>query len=363
MSKHSNVNAIEFSSGGLRLLDQRVLPLRVEYVDCRTVEEVAGAIQSMVVRGAPAIGITAAYGLYLAGQRALDAGEVDPHRVVSLLAEAGRRLKATRPTAVNLSWAVERLMARARSLADKGFGVADLVRALSEEAQLIHREDVEMNHRIGSYGASLINDGDTVLTHCNAGALATGGYGTALGVIRAAHEQGKGIRVLVDETRPFLQGARLTAWELVQEDIPATLITDNMAGYFMMRGEVNLVVVGADRICSNGDVANKIGTYSLAVLSKEHGIPFYVAAPWSTVDLSLESGDEIVIEERDPGEVLGWGDLRWAPDRVGVANPAFDITPARYISGIITDRGIAYQPLAVSLKKLAEGGGQCSTSG
>lgn len=362
--KARGISALELTSEGLALLDQRLLPHREEYVLCRTCREVAAAIKDMVVRGAPAIGIAAAYGMYLAAREALGGGacragrpgedgvDAAGERLLAVLENAGRLLKETRPTAVNLSWAVDRMEGRAQAL--KGsLPLPDLVEALRDEALCIHREDVEMNRRIGRLGAALVSDGDVILTHCNAGALATGGYGTALGVIRAAHEQGKRIHVMVDETRPFLQGARLTAWELMRECIPFTLITDNMAGHFMRLGRVSLVVVGADRIAANGDVANKVGTYMLAVLARENGVPFFVAAPWSTVDMSLDYGDRIVIEERDSSEVTGYGACRWAPEGVDAANPAFDVTPARFISGIITDRGIAWPPFRVSLAALA----------
>ncbi len=334
----------------MRLLDQRALPQREEYVLCRTHGELAQAIRDMVVRGAPAIGIAAAYGLVLAARQLAGEG-LSAAPFLEGLRQAAAGLRAARPTAVNPAWALDRLLARAGCLADRS--PREMLAALEDEAAAIHEEDVAGNELIGALGAALVPDGASVLTHCNAGALATGGFGTALGVLRAARDQGKRIHVFVDETRPLLQGARLTAWELVREGIPATLITDNMAGHFMRLGRVDLVIVGADRICANGDVANKIGTYGLAVLARAHGIPFYVAAPWSTVDLLLSSGDRVVIEERAAEEVLGYGDIRWAPAGVRVANPAFDVTPARYVTAIITDRGMAYPPYTESLPALA----------
>jgi len=298
------------------------------------------------VRGAPAIGAAAAYGL------ALGAGNlkcVDPGEFLAGVEGIAARLAATRPTAVNLNWALERMLARLRSAlpADP----EELIRVMRSEAESIYREDLAGNMKMGRFGAELIPDGARILTHCNAGALATAGYGTALGVIRAAHEAGKRISVYADETRPLLQGARLTAWEMVQEGIPVTLITDNMAGYLMATGGVDLVVVGADRIAANGDAANKIGTYGVAVLAREHGLPFYVAAPFSTVDLRLQSGAGIPIEERDPGEVTHIAGKRLAPEGVKVWNPAFDVTPARLITAIVTDRGVLYPPYEKSLKQ------------
>ncbi len=317
--------------GILRLLDQRKLPHAISFFDCRDPDSVATAIRQMVVRGAPAIGIAAAYGVALEAREALRMGRAAD------LSSACERLAATRPTAVNLVWALQRMKRRA---AEIGPGSPkELAQALTAEAIKIHREDLEMNRAIGRHGAPLLNSGDRVLTHCNAGALATGGYGTALGVIRAAWEEKKKIAVFAGETRPVLQGARLTAWELAADGIPVTLITDSMAGFLMKKGRIQLCIVGADRIAANGDVANKIGTYTVAVLAKEHRIPFYVAAPSSTLDLSLPDGEAIPIEERDPKEITEFGGVVIAAD-VPAFNPAFDVTPARFITGIITERGV-----------------------
>jgi methylthioribose-1-phosphate isomerase len=305
------------------MLDQRELPLRETYHRLESVEDVARAIKDMIVRGAPAIGISAAYGLVLAA------------RTEENLEAAGARLRATRPTAVNLSWAVDRMLLVARWV-PSGARIA----ALAAEARAIHREDVEACRRMGRFGADLVPDGATILTHCNTGALATGGYGTAMGVIRAAHEAGKRIRVLAGETRPYLQGARLTAWELQKLGIDVTVITDGMAGHFFSRGEVTLAVVGADRVAANGDVANKIGTYGIACLARLHDRPFYVAAPWSTVDLTCPSGDGIVIEERAGVEVTHIAGTQVVPDGVPVKHPAFDVTPARLVTAIFTERGL-----------------------
>lgn len=334
---------LRLAEGGLELLDQRCLPGRETWVLCRDAEDVARAIEVMAVRGAPAIGIAAAYGYYL-GCRQL-ATPWDPaarHPVRT-------RLAATRPTAYNLFWALDRMERTAQTAPDRD----SLLDRLRAEAQAIHREDLAMNLAIGRHGQDLIAAGARVLTHCNAGALATGGYGTALGVLRAARDAGKRVSVMASETRPLLQGSRLTAWELSREGFPVTLITDGMAGHFMGRGEVDLVLVGADRIAANGDTANKVGTYSLAVLAAAHAVPFYVAAPTSTVDLSVASGDEIVIEERGADEVLGLGDTRLAPPGVAAANPAFDVTPHRYLTGIITEQGVLRPPFAGPLARVA----------
>ncbi len=323
----------------LSLLDQRKLPSSVTYLDLKTPVEVADAIADMVVRGAPAIGIVAAYGLALCAieQSLLESNKRSFH---SRLVETAKALKDARPTAINLAWAVDRQLKLAHDLLQHGAMPEDVASALEEEALQIHRDDVVSCRAIGKNGLALVPDGATILTHCNAGALATGGYGTALGVVRTAHEAGKGIKVLADETRPFLQGARLTAWELQQDNIPVTVICDNAAGVFMARGEVDLVVVGADRISANGDTANKIGTYSLAVLAARHGIPFYVAAPHSTFDLKTRSGDKIPIESRSEEEVLSFEGIRVAPKGVHAFNPAFDVTPHDLISAIITEHGI-----------------------
>ena len=315
------------------MLDQRLLPGEVAYHRFRTPDEVARGIRNMVVRGAPAIGISAAYALALLAR----AERSDAPTFLVAHGIAGRVLNEARPTAVNLAWAVARMSRRAAEVAaadpDTRFG------ALLEEAESIHREDVDACRAMGALGAKDVPDGATVLTHCNAGALATGGYGTALGVIRAAHDAGKRIRVLADETRPYLQGARLTAWELHQDGVPVEVITDSMAGHFFQRGEIDFVVVGSDRIAKNGDVANKIGTYSVAVLARAHEVPFTVAAPWSTVDLATADGAAIPIEERPRGEVARVGDRSLVPDDVGCRHPAFDVTPARLVDALYTERG------------------------
>jgi methylthioribose-1-phosphate isomerase len=330
------IPTVEWKDGAVRLLDQSRLPEHVEFIDCRDYQTVAAAIRELRVRGAPAIGVTAAMGVALGAQ---EIDTADYETFVKSIGPICDHLAATRPTAVNLFWAIERMK---RALASwRGRSVMEVKRALIEESQAILDEDVAMNKAMGRHGAALIRDGHTILTHCNAGALATAGYGTALGVVRAAWEQGKQIQVIADETRPVLQGARLTAWELMQDKIPVTLITDNMAGAIMRQGMIHLCVVGADRIAANGDVANKIGTYSVAVLAKAHHIPFYVAAPSSTIDLATPSGDHIPIEQRNPGEVTSiHGSHPIAPFGVDVLNPAFDITPADYITAIITERGV-----------------------
>lgn len=330
------IPTVEWKDGAVRLLDQSRLPGQVEYLDCRDVESVALAIRELKVRGAPAIGVTAALGVALGAQGLSTTDEAS--FMQSMLSICGQ-LAATRPTAVNLFWAIERMKSRLGQL--KGQPLDMIKAALVKEAQAIHDEDIALCKAMGRHGAELIKDGQTVLTHCNAGALATAGYGTALGVVRAAWEQGKKIQVIADETRPVLQGARLTAWELMQDHIPVTLITDNMAGALMRQGKIQLCVVGADRIAANGDVANKIGTYSVAVLAKAHGIPFYVAAPYSTIDLQTKSGADIPIEQRNPLEVTSiHGSHPVAPDGVAVYNPAFDVTPAELITGIVTERGV-----------------------
>jgi len=330
------IPTIEWRDGVVRMLDQTRLPHETVYVECRDYQTVAEGIRKLWIRGAPAIGIAAAMGVAL-GAREIRAGSFDDFfEQFSVICE---HLAATRPTAVNLFWAIERMKHLVRQHREEDL---ERIKALLvEEAQRILEEDIRVNRAMGRHGAAFVRDGDSILTHCNAGALATGGYGTALGVIRAAWEQGKRIHVYVDETRPVLQGARLTVWELMQEGIPVTLITDSMAGYLMKQGKIDLAVVGTDRTVRNGDVANKIGTYTVAVLCKEHGIPFYVAAPTSTIDLSIPSGDLIPIEERDPAEVTRvLGQVAIAPEGVAVANPAFDVTPARYVTGIITEKGV-----------------------
>jgi methylthioribose-1-phosphate isomerase len=327
------------------LIDQRLLPQEYVVVRCTTVEEVARAIKTLQVRGAPAIGCTAAYGLVIAARQS--AAQTLP-ALLADLTNAKALLDAQRPTAVNLSWATERMLQQARSLS--GVDVAALREALLQEAHAIVAEDLAMCLAMGRHGASLIPPRGQVLTHCNAGGLATAGYGTALAPIRTIFGEGRSVHVFVDETRPFLQGSRLTAWELQQAGIPLTLITDNMAGYFMRQGAIDCVIVGADRIVANGDVANKIGTYSLAVLAKAHTIPFYVAAPSSTVDLSLASGDQIPIEQRASDEVTHIGTQLIAPNGVVAAHPAFDVTPHELVSAIITERGVIYPPYAANLQ-------------
>lgn len=344
------IKTIEWTEEGVRMIDQRKLPAEEVYPVFRTYQEVAQAIKDMVIRGAPAIGVAAAMGIAL-GIRQAKART--PAELESELEEICRVMGATRPTAVNLFWAIARMKRTFAEAKRAGASLEQIKQKMVEEARRMYEEDIQINQRLGRHGASLIPATATVLTHCNAGTLATAGYGTALGVIRAAVEQHKKIRVLADETRPFLQGARLTAWELHKDGIPVTLISDNMAGYFMQQGKVDCVVVGADRIAANGDVANKIGTYSLAVLAKEHGLPFYVAAPTSTIDLSLASGDQIPIEERAGREITHIHDRAIAPEGIEVANPAFDVTPHRYVTAIITERGIARPPYIESLKALA----------
>ncbi len=341
------MRSVEWHDGKVRMIDQRLLPAKFRLVEYTDYREVAQAIRTMVVRGAPAIGAAAAFGMALAVQQA--AGQ-DREPLLAALRAAADTLCAARPTAVNLSWAVARLLRRAEAESD----ATAIPAALLAEAQALADEDVAINRRLGEHGATLIRDGDTIVHHCNTGALATVDYGTALGVIRTAHEQGKRIHVLVDETRPLLQGARLTAWELQQLGIPFTLIADNAAGHFMRTGRVNLVLVGADRVAVNGDVANKIGTYSLAVVAQANGVPFYPCVPTSTIDLSLPTGDAIPIEERSAEEITGilYQGRPVAPDGVRVANPAFDVTPHRYITGIVTENGIAYPPFEVSLRRM-----------
>jgi methylthioribose-1-phosphate isomerase len=341
---------LKWTAEGVRMIDQRKLPAEEVYPLFRTFEEVAQAIKDMVVRGAPAIGVAAAMGVAL-GMKSITAS--DPETIETQFMRICDRMASTRPTAVNLFWAIER-MKKVFYTNLKLYPLAELQKTLEAEALRIQHEDIALNRQMGQHGASLIPAGASVLTHCNAGALATAGYGTALGVIRAAVEQGKALHVFADETRPFLQGARLTAWELHKDGIPVTLITDNMAGHFMQSGKIHCVIVGADRIAANGDVANKIGTYSVAVLAKENKIPFYVAAPTSTLDLSLSSGDQIPIEQRPKSEVTHIQQVPIAPEGVEVANPAFDVTPFRYVTAIITERGIAYPPFTESLKRISQ---------
>ena len=337
---------IEWRGDRVRLLDQRSLPVEVRYLDCKDASSLARAIRGMAIRGAPAIGVAAAMGIALAAQK-LRTRNLEAF--LKGLKKVCQQMRQTRPTAVNLFWAVDRME---RLLSQPGsLSVGKLKMRLKREALQMYEEDLKTNQKIGENGKKLIKDGDGVLTHCNAGGLATAGFGTALGVIRAAWKEGKRFHVYVDETRPLLQGSRLTAWELTQEGIPATVLTDNMAGWLMKNGKVNLVIVGADRIARNGDTANKIGTYGLAILAKYHGIPFYVAAPTSTLDLSLLSGAEIPIEERSGEEVTHLRGKRITPKGIDAYNPAFDVTPHSLIHGIITEKGIARRPFEKHLKK------------
>jgi methylthioribose-1-phosphate isomerase len=341
---------VRLGDKAVELLDQRLLPAEERYLELRDVEQVARAIEDMAVRGAPAIGVTAAAGVAIALQSAPDSG------LEQALDAAVARLGRTRPTAVNLSWALSRMQRAISACIDAGSAPDEVRKQARALAQALIDEDVACCRALGDAGASLIDPRSQVLTHCNAGALATAGYGTALGVIRSAAREGRLRGVLACETRPFLQGARLTAWELAQDRIPVTLITDSMAGALMARAEVDCVIVGADRIAANGDVANKIGTYSLAVLAHVHGIPFYVAAPVSTVDLATPTGEQIPIEERSAEEVLTLAGTRIAPPGVPARHPAFDVTPARYVSAIVTEYGIIYPPLAAGLARLAPAG-------
>src|SRR5437868_8594930 len=343
------IKTLEWTDEGVRFIDQTKLPTEESYVTCATYEEVADAIRRMVVRGAPAIGVAAAMGIAL-GTRDAEGDHVSELR--RNFDEICDTIGETRPTAVNLFWAIRRM--RDKFEASSELPVEQIKQSLILEAQRMYLEDIAANEAMGRHGATLMPASGGVLTHCNAGALATCGYGTALGVIRAAVEQGKKIHVYADETRPFLQGSRLTAWELMKDGIPTTVIADNMAGAMMRLGKIGAVVVGADRIAANGDVANKIGTYSVAVLAKEHGIPFYVAAPWSTVDLDTPDGSSIPIEQRNPREVTHMAGKQMVPDGIGVENPAFDVTPAKYVSAIVTEKGISRAPYGESLRKLSE---------
>ncbi len=341
MDSNNNLHTMYWDNNCLFLLDQRHLPHKAEYRSCSSYREVITAIKNMTVRGAPAIGISAAYGLAIAAREAHERG-LDSQETNIFLEQAASEIATARPTAVNLIWALNRLKSW---LADnRAASRLEIFKGLESEALAIHREDVENNRAIGSHGAELVAKKASILTHCNAGALATGGYGTALGVIRAANEQGKAIHVYVDETRPLLQGARITAYELYHEGIDATLVTDNCAGHLMALGKIDLVVVGADRIAVNGDTANKIGTYNLAVLAAYHEIPFYVAAPLSTIDPAIESGKDIIIEERDGSEVIRINNKLIAPDGINTFNPAFDVTPAKLITAIITEKGVIKRP-------------------
>ncbi len=345
------IKTVEWTSEGVRMLDQRLLPTEEKYLTLCSYEEVADAIKDMVVRGAPAIGVSAAMGLALGASQSVGTSVADLEFDFKHMCKV---MAATRPTAINLFWAIERMRdVIAKAKTEKIRDAEEVKKRLIQEAQAIFQEDIEANRALGRFGGELIPDGATVLTHCNAGALATAGdYGTALGVIRGARDAGKRVAVIADETRPFLQGSRLTAWELEKDNIPVTIITDNMAGHIMKQGKVDCVVVGADRIASNGDTANKIGTYMVAVLAKQHNIPFYVAAPISTLDLAIATGDDIPIEERAAMEVTHVGGQQLAPDGVEVRNFAFDVTPAELIAAIITDRGIARAPYTETLRNL-----------
>jgi methylthioribose-1-phosphate isomerase len=342
------IKTLEWTNSGVRFIDQTKLPMEEVYVTCRTYQEVATAIRDMIVRGAPAIGVAAAMGIALGVQQSA-AKDVASLRLD--FEQIAKTIGETRPTAVNLFWAIERMKKTFAS--PRAQNVPEIKAALVREAQQMYVEDIAANQAMGQHGATLMPASGGVLTHCNAGGLATCGYGTALGVIRAAVASGKKIHVYADETRPFLQGSRLTAWELMKDGIPTTVIADNMAGAMMKQGKIAAAVVGADRIAANGDVANKIGTYTVAVLAKEHGIPFYVAAPWSTVDMNTPDGDQIPIEQRSAKEVTHHAGKQVAPDGVLVENPAFDVTPNKYVTAIITERGIARAPYDASLRELA----------
>ena len=343
------IPTLAWTPQGVQFIDQTKLPLEESYVLATTYEQVADVIVTMVVRGAPAIGVSAAYGVALG---ALKATATTTEEFAPEFDRICARLASTRPTAVNLFWAIDRMKRLFANLRDSGLPLAQIKERLLAEAHAMYSEDIAACKAMGAFGGELLPDEGGVLTHCNAGALATCGYGTALGVIRSAVEQGKRIHVYADETRPFLQGARLTAWELMADGIPTTVICDNMAASLMQAGKIKAVVVGADRIAANGDVANKIGTYGVAILAKEHGIPFYVAAPWSTIDLATKTGDEIPIEERPQIEVTHHGGKQLTPNGVGICNPAFDVTPAKYVAGIVTERGVLRAPYAESLKQM-----------
>lgn len=346
--KKKKVETLRWRKGRLEMIDQRILPARFRYLSYRDARGMAEGIRSMVVRGAPAIGVAAAYGVALEALR-LARRTKDRRKFAALLQKGIDVLSKSRPTAVNLFWGLDRM--RRVWGRHSGASLAALAQRLLQEAKRIHREDIRINQAMGRHGARLLRSGMRVLTHCNAGALATAGHGTALGVIRSAVSQGKKISVVADETRPFLQGARLTAWEMVQERIPVTLITDNMAGHLMAKGEIDAVVVGTDRVAANGDVANKIGTYMVAVLARKHGIPFYVACPKSTMDAGTPRGSLIPIEERNPGEVTGYGAFRWAPRGVKIRNPAFDVTPANLVTAIIHEGGVIHRPNRAKILK------------
>jgi methylthioribose-1-phosphate isomerase len=343
------IQTLEWTDRGVVFIDQTKLPTEETYVTCTTHQQVADVIRNMVVRGAPAIGVAAAMGIALGVKNSKAENGAELEKDFDQICES---IRQTRPTAVNLFWAIRRMQAKFETLRVRP--VPQIKQALIEESQRMHAEDIAANQAMGRYGATLMPASGGVLTHCNAGALATAGYGTALGVIRAAVEAGKKIHVYADETRPFLQGSRLTAWELMKDGIPTTVISDNMSGAMMRQGKIGAIVVGADRIAANGDVANKIGTYTVAVLAKEHSIPFYVAAPISTVDLETPDGSKIPIEQRNPREVTHIAGKQMVPDGVSIENPAFDVTPAKYVAAIITERGIARAPYEQSLRELSE---------
>jgi methylthioribose-1-phosphate isomerase len=343
-----NIETLRWNEDHLEMIDQRILPSNFEYISYYSASSVADGIRSMVVRGAPAIGCAAAYGVAL---EAIRLRNLSFDKFSKGMEIAFDTLLKSRPTAINLYWSIDRM----RLLIDKTDELNKIADILLNEAHKILKEDILINKTMGGFGAEILPNNANVLTHCNAGSLATAGHGTALGVIRSAVEAGKTISVIADETRPFLQGARLTAWEMVQEGIPVTLISDNMSGHLMKTGKVDVIVVGTDRVASNGDVANKIGTYMVAVLAKRHNIPFYVACPLSTIDLSVASGDDIPIEERSAKEVTGYRDYQWASEGVSVRNPAFDITPAELVSGLITEKGIIYNPNLKKISKLFKG--------
>jgi len=341
-----NIETLRWNEDHFEMIDQRILPAEFEYISYTTANQVADGIRDMVVRGAPAIGCAAAYGVALA---ALNLKDTSRDEFANGMEEAFEVLAQSRPTAINLFWAIDRM----RKKMNESEGLSkEIANVLLDEAHEIKREDIEINRAMGKNGAELLNDGARVLTHCNAGALATAGHGTALGVFRSAVEAGKKISVIADETRPFLQGARLTAWEMVQENIPVTLISDNMSGHLMSHGEIDAIVVGTDRVAGNGDVANKIGTYMVAVLAQRHNIPFYVACPLSTIDRSITSGKDIPIEERPEDEVTGYRDCQWAAKGVKVRNPAFDVTPAELVTGLITEKGVVLNPTTEKINQL-----------
>jgi methylthioribose-1-phosphate isomerase len=347
-----NIIPVKWTDEGVAMLDQRLLPTEEKWLMLKTYTDVAAGIRDMVVRGAPAIGVSAAYGIALGAKQFVGTNVDDLEDELEYVSEV---LGKTRPTAVNLFWAIDRMKRTFQQAKAEGKSVSEIKQVLLQDAKAIHDEDIESQRLIAKFGGELIEDNSTVLTHCNAGALATGGvWGTALGVIRGAVDQGKHVSVIADETRPYLQGARLTAWELLQDDIPVTLITDNMSGHVMKKGRVQAVVVGSDRIAANGDVANKIGTYMVAVLAKRHGIPFYVAAPLSTVDMNCPTGEQIPIEERNIREITHVQDIQLAPDGIDVSNYAFDVTPNELVSAIITEKGVARAPYTESLKKQFE---------